>query len=217
MKKEEYFPSPVGGIRLKMKKISFKEFRRMHPLRGKYVSFWMPGSGYWKVSRGRSKEARANQIKMILRDSFNVTKRTFLGRFTMIGLYVYNELLRAKDEGAFDPLEKSWLNAIDRLLSHRLTDEELHRIIESSSHFTLEPKKGEKISMIKGKVYDLFWFWLFYVYTGRVKIKRCAAEDCERIFSPSRSGNGKTSQIYCSDVCRSRIAQRNIRAVAKSA
>ncbi|MBA7602182.1 hypothetical protein ES703_09268 [subsurface metagenome] len=197
-----------------LKEITFKEWRSINPLKGKWIGYWWPGIGYYKILRGRSKEAREKQIRLILNDdTFRSTQRTFLARFTFIALYVYNELLRSKAERQLDPLEKTWIQAIDHATKKKLTKEELLRIEQVSAHLKFQQKKDKIEPWIQGKVKELFWLWLSRLYSGDVVLRECAAEDCIRLFRPSRSGDGKTSQIYCSNQCRARMAERKVKAI----
>lgn len=52
----------------------------------------------------------------------------------------------------------------------------------------------------------LAFSWVYWVWTKDIKIRRCRAKDCDKIFIPIRS-----DQEYCSKRCAKRVwAQRNI-------
>ena len=197
----------IGGEKVPLEKITFKEWRSINPLKGKWIGYWWPGIGYYKISRGTTKRARERQIKLILNDNtFKTTQRTFLARFTFIALYVYNELLQSKVERQLDPLEKTWIEAIDHAIEKKLTKREFSQIEQISPHLKFQQKKDKIELMISGKVKELFWLWLFHLYSGDVVLKECAAEDCSRLFRPSRS-----DQKWCSDQCKARILERGYR------
>jgi len=46
----------------------------------------------------------------------------------------------------------------------------------------------------------LVFQWVYYVWRGTIKIRRCKAKDCDRIFNPVRS-----DQEYCSKRCAKRV------------
>ena len=63
-------------------------------------------------------------------------------------------------------------------------------------HFSFEPNNW----------FNLLIQWIFYVWKGKIKVKRCKAKDCDRIFIPVRS-----DQEYCSKRCAKRVwAQKHI-------
>lgn len=83
--------------------------------------------------------------------------------------------------------------------------------------FSLKPKLGRKED--KGSFFPYLFFedtymkllvrWIFYVWKGSIKVKRCKAGDCERIFIPYP--NAPVEQKYCSEKCKNRIAKRRYR------
>jgi len=46
----------------------------------------------------------------------------------------------------------------------------------------------------------LLFKWVYYVWRGKIEIRRCKAKDCDRIFKPVRS-----DQEYCSKRCAKRF------------
>ena len=197
----------IGGEKVPLEKITFKEWRSINPLKGKWIGYWWPGIGYYKISRGTTKGAREKQIRDVLNDdTFRSTQRTFLGRFSFIALYVYNELLRSKEERQLDPSEKTWIQAIDHAMEDKLTKNESSQIEQVPLHLEFQQKKDKIEPWIQGKVKELFWLWLSYVYSGDVVLRECAAGDCPRLFRPSRS-----DQKWCSDQCRTQMVQRRKR------
>ncbi|MBA7482827.1 hypothetical protein ES707_18326 [subsurface metagenome] len=197
----------IGGEKVPLEKITFKEWRSINPLKGKWIGYWWPGIGYYKISRGTTEGAREKQIRLILNDdAFRSTQRTFPARFTFIALYVYNELLRSKAERQLDPLEKTWIQAIDHATKKKLTKEELLRIEQVPPHLKFQQKKDKIEPWIQGKVKELFWLWLSHLYSGDVVLKECVAGDCKRLFRPSRS-----DQRSCSDQCKARTLERGYR------
>jgi len=197
----------IGGEKVPLEKITFKEWRSINPLKGKWIGYWWPGVGYYKISRGTTKEAREKQIRLILNDtSFKTTQRTFLARFSFIALFIYNELLRSKAERQLDPFEKTWMQAIDHAMKKKPTKRELSQVEQVPPHLKFQQKKDKIEPMIQGKVKELFWLWLSYLYLGNVVLKECVAEDCPRLFRPSRS-----DQKWCSDQCKARTLERGYR------
>lgn len=64
-----------------------------------------------------------------------------------------------------------------------------------------KPKVSLSLSLL-----SLLVNWIFYVWRGEIKIGRCKAKDCPRIFDPKRS-----DQVYCSTRCRDREVKRRYR------
>jgi hypothetical protein len=197
----------IGDEKVPLEKITFREWRSINPLKGKWIGYWWPGIGYYKILRGATKGAREKQIRDILNDdTFRSTQRTFLGRFSFIALYVYNELLRSKAERQLDPLEKTWIQAIDHAMEGKLTKNESSQIEQVPLYLEFQQKKDKIEPWIQGKVKQLFWLWLSHLYLGDVVLRECAAKDCPRLFRPSRS-----DQKWCSDQCRTQMVQRRKR------
>ena len=54
------------------------------------------------------------------------------------------------------------------------------------------------------KIYE----WIFLVWNLAIPVKRCAADDCSKIFTPAPQGS---EQKYCSPQCRNRMWARKNR------
>jgi hypothetical protein len=65
-------------------------------------------------------------------------------------------------------------------------------------------EKDINIRELIGRLYNE----IIELLEGKFPLKRCAADDCNRIFHPAPQGS---EQKYCSARCRNRIAQRRIR------
>ena len=54
------------------------------------------------------------------------------------------------------------------------------------------------------------WRWLYYIWRGQIRVKRCKATDCNEVFIPKRS-----DQEYCSARCYDRLYKRRMRALSR--
>lgn len=68
---------------------------------------------------------------------------------------------------------------------------------ENNSWFPVVSTKVD--TGISGSI-SLLFQWVYYVWRGKIKIRRCKAKDCDRIFVPVRS-----DQEYCSKRCAKRV------------
>lgn len=78
-----------------------------------------------------------------------------------------------------------------------------------------EQKNGRWMPIILRKeelpenLLNLLFQWVYYVWRGIIRVKRCEADKCNRIFIPYP--NAPVEQRYCSDKCKYRMAQRRHR------
>jgi hypothetical protein len=74
------------------------------------------------------------------------------------------------------------------------------------------PLKARSVSgkwdLVVGQLIGSLYNELFELLIGKLKLNRCAADDCEKIFSPTPRGK---EQLFCSERCRNRIAQKRLR------
>ena len=104
---------------------------------------------------------------------------------------------------------------IDRAIEKVKPTEDDEKILRES--FNLQPNlkwgKDKKFHLSYPFFEDvwrkLLAKWIFYVWNGDIKVKRCEAEGCKRIFIPYP--NAPVEQKYCSDKCKNRIAKRRYR------
>jgi len=149
------------------------------------------------------------------------------------GIKLYNEGLPAKvfeemPPGLFSPEEliqiegdfESWLSVFremtERAIAGQRPTKEDIRILEG---ILLKGKKLriESYSKKRGHFYPsmyvniptgraLAFSWVYWVWIKDIKVRKCKAKDCHRIFIPVRS-----DREYCSQRCAKRVwAQRNI-------
>jgi len=59
---------------------------------------------------------------------------------------------------------------------------------------------------------DILWLWVYWVWNEKIRVKRCKAKDCNKIFIPKRSG-----QKYCSVNCRTRAFHQRKRTISTQA
>lgn len=193
----------IGNESLILKKISYKVFRKINPRKkSKYLCYFSPGEGYFKFKRENSLPALKKQLKMFLEKNTVYLENDFVNDISFIPVYFYNNLLLFKDK-SIPPDIKTW----QLFFRTYLESGEIHTI---SFNLILGPVKGQKKNGLIGKGLDLLYYWFLQVILGKVKVKICSAEDCERIYIES-----KGDQKYCSEQCLQRSLKRRKRSQDK--
>lgn len=152
-----------------------------------------------------------------------------------LGLKLYNETLRKlvyegkkavsswrnqeEERTVLSEFERHIQNLramIDRAIyGEEATQEDIKQLQEHLLHqeffrFTREAEKGRfvpRIFMQFPRLHQALWRWIYYVWEGHIKVKRCKANDCNKILIPKRS-----DQHYCSIRCYNRAYMRARRA-----
>jgi hypothetical protein len=65
-----------------------------------------------------------------------------------------------------------------------------------------------KVQVALGKMRYQLWRDILSWLNGETEIRKCSAKDCEKIFIPTLRGK---EQLFCSERCRNRIAQKRFR------
>lgn len=103
---------------------------------------------------------------------------------------------------------------IDRAIQKTKPEEDDRQILKEffspEPNFDWKEEKGSYLPWVffKNIWVNLFVKWIFYVWKGNIKIKRCEAENCNKIFIPNPRG---PEQKYCSTRCRDRETKRRYR------
>ncbi|HIE44235.1 MAG TPA: CGNR zinc finger domain-containing protein, partial [Candidatus Omnitrophica bacterium] len=118
--------------------------------------------------------------------------------------------------------KEDWLpkfqSITDRAIrGERPKEEDKSRIEKAFSKIKVyeEQKNGRWMPIILQKeelpenLFDLLFQWVYYIWKGIIRVKRCEADKCNKIFIPYP--NAPIEQKYCSDRCKNRMAKRRYR------
>ncbi len=193
----------IGGeiMTEKLEKISFKEFQKIHPTKDNWAVYWRPGEAYYKFPLKGTEEARRKQIEELFDKNLEVRQDEFLKKFSWIALYIYNSILLWEKEPIL-PL-KQWKKALDNVLGISARKKELDRMMKIITQFELRMRNQKVKRLLKGKVSEFLWLWLFSIWRRELEVRRCKDEKCNRLFLPSRS-----DRVYCSHQHRVRTNER---------
>lgn len=200
----------IGGESIIMEKITYKEFRKIHPYKSKWLTFFAPGEGYFRFEKEGSLNARMRQISDLWHKDMQFREDRFIRGFSGLALYIYNQILTWPEKKQKEIPFCQWKRAMDRALNGGMTEFERHKIEKTNIETTFRNEGRKTISYWKGKTGNLLYVWLSYAIKGDIALRRCNTEDCERIFIPSRKDN-----IYCSENCSNTTSQREYRKRAK--
>lgn len=180
--------------------ISHKEFQNTHPTKSRWITYRIPEIGYFKIRKPITYEAWEEWISELLGQSIKIRKENFINKFGWVPFCIYNEVLRWSGRGT---IYRNWMNILDSLLENKFPAPFLLKNI-------VEKVKCIKIISLKngiefdGKIINLLYFWLLYFVFTNITVKRCKAEDCNRIFTLA----SRKDQAFCSNQCRMRIVMR---------
>ncbi|MBA7490839.1 hypothetical protein ES702_01382 [subsurface metagenome] len=186
----------IGSESLILEKISHKVFRKINPRKkGKYLCYFSPGEGYYRIKRENSLPALKKQLNTFLEKRTVYSEDDFIKDISFLPVYIYNNLLFFEDKSI--PFElRTWQHFFRSYLESR-------EIPTISFNLILAPIKGWKKSGLTGKGLDFLYYWLLQVVRGKVKVKVCSADDCKRLYIES-----KGDQKYCSEQCLQRSLKR---------
>ncbi|MBA7493951.1 hypothetical protein ES702_04517 [subsurface metagenome] len=142
------------------------------------------------------------QIIRLLDKTIKVREKSFIKDFNRVPISLYNEAIQLRNEVKELFLTK-WVAAVDQFLK----GEPIGWIEPGKIEFGIERIEGKPESVIKGRVGNLLYLWLWHLVKGDLIVRECEAGDCPRIFTPA----GRKDQSYCSNRCRMRIVMRRIK------
>lgn len=188
----------VGKEYLPMEKISYKEFRKINPRKkGKYLCYFSPGEGYFRIKRENSLPALKKQMEMFLSRKITYSEVNFLKQIRFIGAYFYNNLLMFEEKDVPRELKKWRLT-----LRNFLTGKKLPTLPSYNLEHKITDFRGKRQNILIGSGLNFLYYWLGFVLEGEIGLKLCQAEGCERVYIQS-----KGDQKYCSEQCRQRSFQ----------
>lgn len=188
----------VGGKYLTMEPISYQEFRSINPRKeGKYLAYFCPGEGYYRIRRENSLPALRKQMRIFLDQKMTFSDANFLKQIKFIGAYFYNNLLLFEEKDI--PLDlKNWRLA----LRNFLTGKEIPILPSYNLENKITDFNGKRQNILIGSGLNFLYYWLGFVLEEVVKLRLCQADGCERVYIES-----KGDQKYCSEQCRQKFFQ----------
>ncbi len=196
----------IGGEKIIMEKITYKEFRKIHPYKSKWLTFFAPGEGYFRFEKEGTLNARIRQISDLWNRDMQFREDRFIRGFSGLALYIYNQILTWPEKKQKEIPFSQWKRAINRALDNGMTEFERHKIEKTNIEKTFRNEGRKIISYWKSKTENLLYVWLSYVVKGDITLQRCNAPDCDRIFIPSQKDN-----IWCTERCRNMVNQKKYR------
>lgn len=186
----------VGGGFLPMEKISYKIFRTINPRKeGKYLAYFSPGEGYFRIKRENSLPALRKQLQIFLDQKITFSDTDFLKQIKFIGAYFYNNLLLFEEKN-IPPDLKTWRLALRKFL----TGKEIPLLPAFNLEHKIANFRGKRQNILTGSGLNFLYFWLGKVLEGEVKIRLCQTPGCERAYIES-----KGDQKFCSEQCRQKL------------
>lgn len=182
----------IGSESLILERVSYKVFRKINPRKkDKHLCYFSPGEGYFKFKRENSLPALKKQLDMFLEGKTVYSESDFIKDISFLPVYIYNNLSFFEDKSIPSDL-KIWQSDLKSYI-------EREEISDFPFNLILGPVKGWKKPGLIGKGLDFLYYWFFQVIQGKVKVKICSADDCEKIYIQSRSDSE-----FCSEPCRQR-------------
>ncbi|MBA7526125.1 hypothetical protein ES705_18286 [subsurface metagenome] len=201
----------VGDHLVMLKQISFRVFRRLHLAKNSKYLCYYDGQNYYKFKKVSALPAIERQIILFCKQELTIPEETFIRKMGFLPVYFYNNILLLDDV----PEDiRAWFLALNSFLNGE-------KNIELPSSLGIKyvlidkmgiSKKGQRETALVGRGSAMLNLWLFKVIEGRIPVKICEEQTCERIFIPSRNGDSKTAQRFCSDVHRRKALDRRNKA-----
>lgn len=180
----------IGGKPMFLEKINYKTFRSMNHKKGKYLCYFSPGLGYFRMEKTTVYGALKKQIHKFFEQKLTLKEEGFEKAFSFTPVYIYNSILSLKGEDTAKPLAK-WKMAVDLILEQRPIK------LLGFLDYEIISRDKRLGTRIRGTGKAFLYLWLRSVIANRIKLRRCQAPDCDRVFIPSMN-----SQIFCSEQCR---------------
>jgi len=180
----------IGGKPMFLEKINYKTFRSIDHKKGKYLCYFSPGIGYFRMKKATAYNALRKQIYKFFEQRLILKEEGFEKAFSFTPIYVYNSILNLKEEDITKTLA-IWKMAIDLILEQRPIK------LLGNLDYEVISKDKRLGTRIRGTGKAFLYLWLRSVIANRIKLRRCQSPDCDRVFIPSMN-----SQIFCSEQCR---------------
>lgn len=180
----------IGGKPMFLEKIDYKTFRSINHKKGKYLCYFSPGIGYFRLRKATAYNSLKKQIHKFFEQRLILKEEGFEKSFSFTPVYIYNSILNLKEKDIAKPLA-IWKMAVDLILEKkpiRLLGDLNYEIVSK------DKKLGTRI---RGSGQSFLYLWLRSVINNKVKLRLCQAPGCDRVFIPS-----KNDQKFCSEQCR---------------
>lgn len=180
----------IGGKPMFLEKVNYETFRSIDHRKGKYLCYFSPGIGYFRLKKATAYGALKRQVHKFFEQKLTLKEEGFEKAFSFTPVYIYNAILNLKKEDIARPVA-IWKMAVDLILEQRP--------IKLSGNLDYEVvSKDKKLgTRIRGTGKAFLYMWLRSVIADKVRLRRCQSPDCDRVFIPSMN-----SQIFCSENCR---------------
>lgn len=188
----------LGNKRILLKKITYKEWRKINPKTNEYIGYFSPDhsrGSYYKFLRRGNLPKILEQIKLYCSQDFTFETESFIKKISFIPCYFYDNLLSFKDEEIPKDI-LIWRKNLKAILEKKFLPV-LPFPVNQLKHILIDQKRS-----LQGKGIAFLNYWTLEVVSGRAKVGLCSSFDCDRIFSQSRK-----DQEYCSEYCRAKSLQ----------
>ncbi len=180
----------IGGRPMFLEKINYKTFRSIDHKKGKYLCYFSPGVGYFRLKKTTAYGALKKQIYNFFEHYIVLREEGFEKAFSFTPVYIYNSILNLKNKDIIKPVA-IWKTAVDLILEQKPIK------LLGDLNYEIVSKNSKLGTRIRGSGKAFLYLWLRSVIANRVKLRRCQAPNCDRVFIPSMN-----SQIFCSENCR---------------
>jgi len=169
----------VGGIDLKLKISNFEEFRKTNLVNNNKYLVYFDGRNFWRIEKEIGLPAIGKQIKKFLEEDRTFKEANFEKGIGFIPVLFFNALVESQE---IPERIKIWFKALESFLKEG-------KIIELPSYFlehSFISQGSQKIAVLRGSGLNFLYDWLNRVFSGRVKLKVCEAEFCDRLYIPAK-------------------------------
>ncbi len=180
----------IGGKPMFLEKVNYETFRSINHKKGKYLCYYSPGLGYFRLKKATAYGALKKQIHKFFEQKLTLKEGGFEKAFSFTPIYIYNSILNLKGEDIAKTLAV-WKMAVDLILEQRPIK------LLGSLDYEIISKDKKLGTRIRGTGKAFLYLWLRSVIADKVKLRRCQAPGCDRVFIPS-----KNDQKFCSEQCR---------------
>lgn len=151
---------------------------------------------------------------------YNDSLQRLIPKYVKASFFPKKKRERGQLMSAMENYIQTFRAMVDRAIDGEKPTERDIEILKSAT-----PKRGTLVNVMKDDktgrfspaiwenlplVTDVLWLWVYWIWNGDIKINRCKAHDCNKIFVPKRS-----DQEYCSVNCRTRAFHQRKKHIRK--
>lgn len=189
----------VGGEKILLQKITFREWRGLNPKKSKYTGYYSPDyprGQYYKFPKRENLSLILKQIELYCSQEFTFETESFIRKISFIPCYIFNNLSLFKDEEIPKGI-LTWRNNLKNILEKK--DPSILNFPVNQLEHIFITKKLERIGALQGKGIAFLHYWNLEIIAGRAKVGICSLSGCDRIFSQSRK-----DQRFCCEAHRAK-------------